>query len=113
MEPHHNMRSSKIKTTVLFEKSLLEEIDEFNPFKTRKDFLDQACKIYLKELRRIAIDEKLAKACSEAESEDNAVNEEWESITLEGLSCIPRCSGGVRGRAPTMRDARPVDFKGC
>ena len=84
MEPHYGTRSSKVKTTVLFEKSLLEEIDEFNPFKTRKDFLDQACKIYLKELRRRVIDEKLAKACSEAEVEDRSVNEEWESITLEG-----------------------------
>ena len=84
MEPHYSVRSRKVKTTVLFEKSLLEEIDEFNPFKTRKDFLDQACKIYLKELRRRVIDEKLAKACSEAEAEDLSDNEEWETITLEG-----------------------------
>ena len=84
METHYGARSPKVKTTVLFEKSLLEEIDEFNPFKTRKDFLDQACKIYLKELRRRVIDEKLAKACSEAEAEDRSVNEEWETIALEG-----------------------------
>jgi len=44
MEPRYSTGSPKVKTTVLFEKSLLEEIDEFNPFKTRKDFLDQACK---------------------------------------------------------------------
>jgi len=84
MEPRYSTGSPKVKTTVLFEKSLLEEIDEFNPFKTRKDFLDQACKIYLKELRRRIIDEKLAKACSESESEDRSVNEEWEPIALEG-----------------------------
>ena len=84
MEPHYSVKSPKVKTTVLFEKSLLEEIDEFNPFKTRKDFLDQACKIYLKELRRRVIDEKLAKACSEAQAEDLSVNEEWETIALEG-----------------------------
>ena len=84
MKPHHSMRNPKVKTTVLFEKSLLEEIDEFNPFKTRKDFLDQACKIYLKELRRRIIDEKLAKACSESEAEDHSVNEEWEPTALEG-----------------------------
>ena len=84
MEPRYSTGSPKVKTTVLFEKSLLEEIDEFNPFKTRKDFLDQACKIYLKELRRRVINEKLAKACSEAEVEDRSVNEEWGSITLEG-----------------------------
>ncbi len=84
MEPHYSARSPKVKTTVLFEKSLLEEIDEFNPFKTRKDFLDKACKMYIKELRRRVIDEKLAKACSEAEAEDRSVNEEWETIALEG-----------------------------
>ncbi|MBT3255999.1 MAG: hypothetical protein HN366_06020 [Deltaproteobacteria bacterium] len=84
MEPHYGTRSPKVKTTVLFEKRLLEEIDAFNPFKTRKDFLDQACKIYLKELRRRVIDDKLAKACTEAEAEDLSVNEEWETITLEG-----------------------------
>ena len=84
MEPRYSTGSPKVKTTVLFEKSLLEEIDEFNPFKTRKDFLDQACKIYLKELRRSVIDEKLAKACSESEAEDRSVNEEWEPIALEG-----------------------------
>jgi len=83
MEPHYSVRSPKVKTTVLFEKRLLEEIDEFNPFKTRKDFLDQACKIYLKELKRIAIDENLAKACSDAKAEDLSVNEEWETIALE------------------------------
>jgi len=84
MEVHHSTRSSKVKTTVLFEKSFIEEIDEFNPFKTRKDFLDQACKIYLRQLRRKVIDQKLAEACSEAEAEDRSVNEEWEPITLEG-----------------------------
>ena len=83
MEPHYSARSPKVKTTVLFEKSLLEEIDEFNPFKTRKAFLDQACKIYIKELKRRVIDEKLAKACSDAEAEDLSVNEEWETTALE------------------------------
>ncbi len=84
MKPHYSTGSPKVKTTVLFEKSLLEEIDEVNPFKTREDFLDRACKIYIKELKRIAIDIKLAEACSEAEPEDCSVNEEWEPIALEG-----------------------------
>ncbi|MBW2709194.1 MAG: hypothetical protein JRD04_07940 [Deltaproteobacteria bacterium] len=84
MEPNYRVRSPGVKTTVLFERSLLEEIDAFNPFKTRKDFLDQACKRYLKELRRRVIDAKLAEACSEAESEDRSVNEEWGTIALEG-----------------------------
>ncbi len=84
MESHYSAKSTKVKTTVLFEKNLLKEIDQFNPFQTRKEFLDQACKTYLRELRRRLIDEQLAKACSEAGDEDRSVNEEWEPITLEG-----------------------------
>lgn len=72
-----------VKTTVLFEKSLLEEIDKLNPFHTRKDFLGEACKSYLNKLKRKKIDEQLAGACSDAEEDDSAVNEEWEPITLE------------------------------
>jgi len=79
METHRR----KIKTTVLFEKALLDEIDQYNPFATRKDFLDQACKAYLHELRRKFISDQLATACAEAADEDSAVNEEWETITLE------------------------------
>ena len=75
--------SRKIKTTVLFEKALLDEIDQYNPFATRKDFLDQACKSYLHELRRKFINDQLAAACAETADEDSAVNEEWEPITLE------------------------------
>jgi len=84
MESQYATKSSKVKTTVLFEKNLLDEIDQFNPFQTRKEFLDQACKIYLRELRKRLIDEQLSKACSEAGYEDTSVNEEWEPVTLEG-----------------------------
>ena len=72
-----------IKTTISMEKHLLEEIDKHNPFPTRKDFLNQACRAFLKELRRKVIDEKLAEACRNSNAEDSTVNEEWESITLE------------------------------
>jgi len=84
MEPHYSMNDMKVKTTVLLEKSLLEEIDRLNPFRTRKDFLDQACKAYLKQLRRRVIDEELAKACAEPEAEDRSVSEEWEPVVSEG-----------------------------
>ena len=83
MESQPATKNPKVKTTVLFEKNLLKEIDRLNPFQTRKEFLDQACKMYLKELRRRRIDEQLAKACSEASYEDASVNEEWEPATLE------------------------------
>jgi metal-responsive CopG/Arc/MetJ family transcriptional regulator len=83
MESQSRPKNNKVKTTVLFEKNLLEEIDQFNPFRTRKEFLDNACKRYLKELRKQIIDHKLAKACSDASEEDGLVNEEWESASLE------------------------------
>ncbi len=75
--------SRKIKTSVQLEKALLDEIDQYNPFATRKDFLVQACKAYLHELRRKVISDQLAAACAEAADEDSAVNDEWETITLE------------------------------
>lgn len=78
---HHNR--SIVKTSVFFDRSLLEEVDRYNPFQTRKDFLDHACRVYLQQLRRKEIDEHLAAACSEAEKEDTALNKEWEAITLE------------------------------
>jgi len=84
MESQYRSKSSKVKTTILFEKKLLEEIDHFNPFQTRKEFLDNACKTYLKEIRKDLINHKLAKACSEAGDEDGTVNEEWEPVSLEG-----------------------------
>ena len=73
-----------IKTTVFFEKQLLYQIDQGNPFSTRKEFLVQACHHYLKELKRKRIDHDLARACAEAEKEDRLVDEEWEMQTLEG-----------------------------
>jgi len=72
-----------VKTTVILEKNLLEEIDRHNPFPTRKEFLDRACKDYLQNLRRRLIDDELAVACSEAAHEDSAIDEEWEPVTLE------------------------------
>jgi len=75
--------SHRVKTTIALEKDLLDKIDKYNPFPTRKQFLDQACEAYLRELRRRVIDDKLAAACSEAAAEDSAINEEWEAITLE------------------------------
>ena len=72
-----------VKTTVFFEKQLLYEIDQDNPFSTRKEFLVQACQHYLKDLKRKRIDHDLARACAEAAKEDLSVNEEWEPMTLE------------------------------
>jgi len=72
-----------VKTTVFFEKQLLYEIDQSNPFPTRKEFLVKACRNYLQEVKRKQIDHDLALACAEAQKEDLAVNEEWDPITLE------------------------------
>jgi len=78
------IQQRKLKTTILLDRDLLKEIDSHNPFSTRKEFLDQACRAYLVELRRRYIDKKLAEACKEAYKEDVAANEEWEEVTLEG-----------------------------
>jgi len=78
-----SMSRNTVKTTVILEKGLMEEIDRYNPFRTRKKFLDQACKTYLRELRRKLTDDKLAAACAAAAPEDSSVNEEWEPIALE------------------------------
>jgi metal-responsive CopG/Arc/MetJ family transcriptional regulator len=73
----------KIRTSFLLNKDLVEEIDRMNPFATRKEFLDRACKAYLLELKRKKIDEELAAACAQAAEEDAEVQEAWEPATLE------------------------------
>jgi hypothetical protein len=73
-----------VKTTVFFEKQLLYDIDQNNPFSTRKEFLVKACRDYLQKVQKQRIDRHLAQACAEAQEEDLAMNEEWEPITLEG-----------------------------
>lgn len=75
--------SPSIKTTILLEKSLIEEIEQLNPYPTRKEFINRACKAYLQELKRQFIDDKLSASVSELAAEDLAVNEEWEQISLE------------------------------
>jgi metal-responsive CopG/Arc/MetJ family transcriptional regulator len=77
------VKDEKIRTTVIMDRSLVEEIDRLNPFSTRKEFLDRACKSYIMGLKRQKIDEQLSTACSQAAIEDSEVNEEWEAITLE------------------------------
>ena len=71
------------KTSIILDKRLIEEIDRHNPFSSRKKFLDQACRTYLVELKRKAIDLELAKACRDSAEEDLAINEDWEGLTLE------------------------------
>ncbi|MCF8082933.1 MAG: hypothetical protein K9M96_07550 [Deltaproteobacteria bacterium] len=86
MESHYKMNDTKIKTTVLLEKRLLDEIDRLKPFMTRKDFLNQACKAYLKQLKRRSIDEQLARACADSEAEDLSINEEWDPLVLNSFN---------------------------
>ena len=75
--------STAVKTTLILDQSLIEEIDRINPFPTRTEFLARASRDYLEKLKRRAIDEQLAAACAEAAEEDRLENDEWESITLE------------------------------
>jgi len=76
-------RTQTVKTTIIFDQSLIHEIDRINPFPTRTEFLARASKEYLEKLKRTAIDEQLAAACAEAGEEDRLVNNEWEDATLE------------------------------
>ena len=75
-----------VKTTVILDQSLIDEIDRINPFPTRKEFLARASREYLEKLKRRTVDEQLAAACAEADEEDRLVNDEWENITLETWS---------------------------
>ena len=79
-------RAHWVKTTIIFDQSLIHEIDRINPFSTRTEFLARASKEYLEKLKRRAIDEQLAAACAEAAEEDRMENDEWESVTLETWS---------------------------
>jgi metal-responsive CopG/Arc/MetJ family transcriptional regulator len=72
-----------VKTTVIFDQALVDEIDRINPYPTRTEFLARASKEYLERLKRSATDEQLAAACFEAAEEDRLENDEWENITLE------------------------------
>ena len=72
-----------VKTTVILDQSLIDEIDRINPFPTRTEFLASASKEYLEKLKRRAVNEQLAAACAEAADEDRQVNVEWEGVTLE------------------------------
>jgi len=72
-----------VKTTIIFDKALIEEIDHINPFSTRTEFLARASMEYLEKLRRSAIDRQLAEACAEAAEEDRLENAEWEDVALE------------------------------
>ncbi len=76
-------KDEKVRTTVIMDRSLVDEIDQLNPFSTRREFLDKACKAYIRELKRQKIDDQLSTACSQAAVEDSEVNEEWEAVTLE------------------------------
>lgn len=75
-----------VKTTVIFDQSLIHEIDRINPFPTRTEFLARASKEYLEKLKRRTIDEQLTAACAEAAEEDRLENDEWESVNLETWS---------------------------
>ena len=72
-----------VKTTTVIDKALLEDIDQVNPFKTRREFFEHACRYYLRDLRKKWIDEQLENACRQSADEDEAINSEWENITLE------------------------------
>ena len=72
-----------VKTTTPIQKLLLEEIDRANPFKTRREFFEEACRHYLKELHRKLVYRQLEEACRASADEDCLENADWETAALE------------------------------
>ena len=73
-----------VKTTTPIHKVLLDEIDQINPFRTRREFFEEACRHYLQTLKRKLVNQQLEEACRESADEDILENAEWERTTLEG-----------------------------
>jgi metal-responsive CopG/Arc/MetJ family transcriptional regulator len=73
-----------VKTTTPIHKLLLDEIDHVNPFKTRREFFEEACRQYLREIKRKLVYQKLEEACRESTHEDLLDHADWDCVTLEG-----------------------------
>ena len=71
-----------VKTTTPIHKILLEEIDQVNPFRTRREFFEEACRHYLQALKRKLVDQQLEEACRDAADEDILENSDWERAIL-------------------------------
>ena len=71
-----------VKTTTPIHKMLLDEIDQVNPFRTRREFFEEACRHYLQELKRKLAYQQLEEACRESADEDILENADWEQTTL-------------------------------
>lgn len=71
-----------VKTTTPIHKMLLEEIDQVNPFRTRREFFEVACRHYLQVLKRKLVDQQLEEACRDAADEDILENADWERAIL-------------------------------
>jgi metal-responsive CopG/Arc/MetJ family transcriptional regulator len=72
-----------VKTTTPIHKVLLDEIDQFNPFKTRREFFEAACRHYIQRLKKEMAYRQLEEACKESAEEDLQENANWERPTLE------------------------------
>ena len=75
--------SEVVKTTTPIQKPLLDEIDRSNPFKTRREFFEEACRRYLQELKRKRAYQQLEEACRDSADEDLLENADWETVTIE------------------------------
>lgn len=71
------------KTTTPIHRELLDDIDRANPFKTRREFIEEACRNYLQALKRKSAYQQLEEACWDSAGEDILENTEWEQATLE------------------------------
>jgi hypothetical protein len=76
-------KQKTVKTTTPIHKLLLDEIDQLNPFNTRREFFEEASRRYLKKLKREIVYKQLEEACREAAEEDLQENADWDQASLE------------------------------
>lgn len=72
-----------VKITTPIHKPLLDEIDQVNPFKTRREFFEEACRHYLQARKRKMVYQQLEEACRESANEDLLENADWDQVSLE------------------------------
>ena len=78
-----SQKHEMVKTTTPIHKMLLDEIDQVNPFRTRREFFEEACRHYLQAIKRKLVYQQLEEACRESANEDLRENADWDQVVLD------------------------------
>ena len=78
-----SQKHEMVKTTTPIHKMLLDEIDQVNPFRTRREFFEEACRHYLQAIKRKLVYQQLEEACRESANEDLLENADWDQVVLD------------------------------